>query len=120
MTTERERILGLTGYDLDAEVAAKVMEWTFTEHQGPPFKRWFDRDGERIPPCPDFHRDYNACRAMEDELERLGLVDRYVQNLREVIEHSSLWNPIWNYLRAAPQQRCQAALLTVASTTETP
>lgn len=62
---------------------------------------------------PPFTTDHDACRLVEDEIERRGLVREYITALGTVINavpfDDDLWP--WQHMRATPEQRCHAALI---------
>lgn len=62
-----------------------------------------------------YSSDYNACRKIEDEIERRGRWEIYLHyllyelNVYEGYEGFSE-EDIWKCMRATPEQRCRAAL----------
>jgi hypothetical protein len=105
MSSERERILSLSGRQLDWVVIRQVF--------GDRIKgdHWLDQremEWKDISAVPCFSSDYNACRQMEDELERRGLVERYCKELDRLVGPG-----IWWLIHASATDRCRAALLAV-------
>lgn len=62
--------------------------------------------------CPDF-TSHSSIRFVEDEIARQGLVDRYLQALRNIVcpyNDMSEDGIVWYLLRVTPEERCRAAL----------
>lgn len=106
----------LEGRELDAAVAREVFR-----HE----VRWRDQDGERTPlvsggdetvACPPYSSDTDAAREVEEELDRRGLAEAYVDHLlkeerpRLGIVDTLRYRDVWNVLHAGPARRCRAAL----------
>lgn len=137
MSSERERILSLTaGPEMDREVAARLMRLEPVRRKIPcpdglPGCEVFHFIEE---PFPSFSTDYNAVRAMEDEIERRGLLRPYtLEMLGILIDQAETGEAICPQcgrpdlkirpvegkalstllLRASCPDRCRAALLVV-------
>lgn len=118
--TERERILGLSGWELDAEVAEKVMGWKRWIHANGVAVFWNDPKGTQRA-LRSYSSDYNAVRTMEDEIERRGLQAGYIEALASVTldtPRQRQWEELLpcsafagRLLRASAADRCRAALL---------
>ncbi len=106
----------LEGRELDAAVAREVFRREV---------RWRDEGGERIPlvspdgetvDCPPYSSDTDAARQVEEELDRRGLAEAYVDHLlkeerpRLGIVDTLRYRDVWNVLHAGPVRRCRAAL----------
>lgn len=106
----------LDGRELDAAVAREVFDREV---------RWRDGDGEGTPlvtagddtvPCPPYSSDADAAREVEEELDRRGLAEAYVDHLlkeerpRLGIVDTLQYRDVWNVLHAGPGRRCRAAL----------
>lgn len=106
----------LDGRELDAVVAREVFGRDVA---------WRDVDGESVPvvvdgdetvPCPPYSRDAGAARAVEEEVDRRGLAEDYVDRLlkeerpRLGIVDTLEYRDVWNVLHAGPARRCRAAL----------
>lgn len=106
----------LHGRELDAAVAREVFRRSV---------EWRDSDGERVPmvvdgdevePCPRYSRDAGAARAMEEEVDRRGLAEDYVDRLlreerpRLAFVDTLEYRDVWNVLHAGPARRCRAGV----------
>jgi hypothetical protein len=131
--TSRERILALSPKELNAEVAEHIFDRKrYVYGHGTRYHLLLPKDAtgplyEPAPPgmkladtqqvsIPNYSSDYNAVRAMEDEIERRGLIDEYLQCLASIVqtEHLSVLRQVFRkLLRASCVQRCQAALLCI-------
>lgn len=106
----------------DALVAAKIMEWSESALR---YVRTEDGDyfsGEDG--LPDYTTDYNACREVEDRIERQGLQESYLNALVHICDPDAhpqddldMWrvtsvrtDNLWSLVHGAPEQRCRAAL----------
>jgi hypothetical protein len=117
--TNRERILATQGRQLDWLVVQHVFgdrirgdDWLDQRE-----KTWRD-----ISAVPEYHRDYNACRAMEDEIYRRQLHQRYAVVLQRLIcKHTDVGlnrEELYQLIHAYSEDRCRAALLTIEQTQE--
>lgn len=106
----------LDGRELDAAVAREVFRREV---------RWRDEDGEPTPmvvdgaepvPCPPYSSCADAARDVEEELDRRGLAEAYVDRLlkeerpRLGIVDTLEYRDVWNVLHAGPARRCRTAL----------
>lgn len=106
----------LEGRELDAAVAREVFGRELT---------WEARDGERVPlvtdrdrpaPCPRYSSDPALAREVEEEVDRRGLAEAYVDHLlkeerpRLGIVDTLQYRDVWNVLHAGPERRCRAAV----------
>lgn len=66
-----------------------------------------DRDDEGG--LPHYTTEHAAARLVEDEIERRGLQQRYVDELL-TFEREADFSAEWFLIRATPEQRCLAAL----------
>ena len=100
----REAILALTGRELDAAVAEQVMGI---------------KEPSYFVPC--YSTDANACRLMEAEIERRGVISAYVRELRYLVLKIA-WHTngssIFKLMSAPLDQKCRAALLSVLNAEE--
>ena len=67
-------------------------------------------------PILHYTTDQTAVRLVDDEIERRGLQEPYIQALDKLVtyEHESGWVWFrWGILRATPEQRCQAAVIAI-------
>lgn len=107
---------GIDGRELDAAVAREVFGREVS---------WREADGRRTPlvvdgdepvPCPRYSSDPGAAREVEEELDRRGLAEAYVDHLlkeerpRLGIVDTLQYRDVWNVLHAGPARRCRAAL----------
>lgn len=106
----------LEGRALDAAVARELFGRTIS---------WEERDGERVPvvtdrdppaPCPRYSTDPSLAREVEEEVDRRGLAEAYVDYLlkeerpRLGIVDTLQYRDVWNVLHAGPGRRCRAAV----------
>lgn len=61
---------------------------------------------------PRYSTDYDAARLLEDEIERQGLQEAYINALNTLLGWQR--EPSWDFLRATPEQRARAFLQVVA------
>jgi hypothetical protein len=123
--TSRERILALSPKELNAEVAEHIFDRKrYVYGHGTRYHLLLPKDAtgplyEPAPPgmkladtqqvsIPNYSSDYNAVRAMEDEIERRGLVERYCKELDGLVGAG-----VWWLIHASCKDRCCAALLCV-------
>lgn len=118
--TEKLDIDTLTGRELDAAVAVEVMGWVYDPSEaiviGPHYAA---PNGETHYICKAYSTDANAAREVEAEIERRGLVDRYVKIMVDDIEpplglskhfvNGLTWIGLFKLITATPEQRCRAA-----------
>lgn len=67
-------------------------------------------------PTPAVESSLDSAQLVEDEVERRGLKDAYIEELHKLIGVSwgMLWKELgWTIRRATPTQICRAALLAV-------
>ncbi|MFB6240878.1 MAG: hypothetical protein ABEJ46_04870 [Gemmatimonadota bacterium] len=106
----------LDGRELDAAVARELFGREVS---------WEERSGERVPvvtdrdppaPCPRYSTDPSRAREMEEEVDRRGLAEAYVDHLlkeerpRLGIVDTLQYRDVWNVLHAGPARRCRAAV----------
>lgn len=106
----------LEGRELDAAVAAELFDREVT---------WRERDGERVPvvtdgdgtaPCPRYSADAALAREVEEQVDRRGLAEAYVDHMLKEerpqlgIVDTLQYRDVWNVLHAGPARRCRAAV----------
>lgn len=101
----------MTDRELDAAVATEVMGWS-DYRQGKDFDYMSDRPCRLW--CPTWRHEDNE--VVESEIERRGLVGRYLLELAGILDLSKTTNTYeqhWRIRRATPRQICEAALAAV-------
>jgi len=117
---------GPDGRELDAAVARELfgrdVAWREVDGEGVPVLV----DGEEPVACPAFSSDADAARAVEEEVDRRGLAEAYVDHLlkqerpRLGIVDTLQYRDVWNVLHAGPARRCRAALVVSREIDRTP
>lgn len=134
----------LTPNERNELIAQQLMGWTYTTTtvgpggylaEGTVLTHWYNPSGQRVVPqfrhigerdgvqayesirVPPYSTDPAAVCLVEDEIERRGLRDAYIEHLLDVIAAPDLrldiWPTaadLWKVARATADQRCQAAL----------
>lgn len=112
---------GLDGRELDAAVAREVFRRDVRWREGDEGRTPLVVDGDEPVPCPRYSNDAGAAREVEEELDRRGLAEAYVDRLlkeerpRLGIVDTLQYRDVWNVLHAGPARRCRAALSVVRS-----
>lgn len=122
----REKILNMSpGAGMDTMIAEKVMRWYITEGQYSGKRYWNDHDDYSPYSEKDFKPSTDiscAWEAQEEVMERRPV--KYIAALMQVLwndtdyigdgapDNMLEWKDIAELLRATPEQRCKAALLT--------
>lgn len=109
----------LDGRELDAAVAREIFgrDVAWRRNDGEPVLLVVD--GETPVRCPEYSGDPGAAHAVEEELERRGLDEAYVDHLlkeerpRLGVVDTLQYRDVWNVLHAGPGRRCRAALSVV-------
>lgn len=110
----------LEGRELDAAVAREVFcrDVAWREEDGARALLVVDGEegrGEPVP-CPRYSSDADAARAVEEEVDRRGLAEAYVDHLLKEerpglgIVDTLRYRDVWNVLHAGPARRCRTAL----------
>lgn len=106
----------LEGRELDAAVAREVFRREVSWREGEAGTEPVLVEAGEAVPCPPYSRDAGAARAVEEELDRRGLAEDYVDRLlkeerpRLGIVDTLEYRDVWNVLHAAPARRCRAAV----------
>lgn len=105
-------------------LVAEAMGWREPFIIDPAGELWGHHPTGGYQAVPPFIIDYTACRLVEDEIERRGLVFAYIEQLCIIVglsvrsgtffgEHTR-WEQtnaeIWQIARATSEQRCHAAV----------
>lgn len=108
--------------ELNDWIAQNVMQWTINESDRG--KLWLDAEKVFMTLRGNWSpsQDIGDARAMEDELERKGLAEKYVRELDRIIcddiaDDSPDWLIGWAVIHASPLQRVTAAIKALASPT---
>lgn len=107
---------GLEGRELDAAVARELFGRRVSWERADGEASLLLVDGEERVPCPRYSSDAGAARSVEEEIDRRGLAEAYVDRLLKEerpelgIVDTLQYRDVWNVLHAGPARRCRAAL----------
>lgn len=119
-TTEAKQDGELTGRELDAAVAERVMGWFDLKFLPQPnyfigYAPAMNKDAQCAVPVPPYSSSIADAMEVENKIAELGLQTRYVLELAKIVDPrnsredkvAALW---WALVHSTAEQRCRAAL----------